>query len=200
MAEPVTAVTPETQRVVRPGVLAGVVAIALGISSSMTVIWLSMRGVMQLGGFVASGGPYEIADPAPGWIWLLPVSIVLLVVLMFASSEMNSAFDTPSLMLVAWSLLFLSLGVNFLDFGIRSPGSGISIAWLVCAALFFLMGGGGLWALRESVRVGWEYDRKKAEESGAPLRPGFAAYATATGVALVAGVPIGLLLFGAVSP
>jgi hypothetical protein len=35
-----------------------------------------MRGVTELGGFVAAAGPYEIAHPAPEWAWILPVAIV----------------------------------------------------------------------------------------------------------------------------
>ena len=48
----------------------------LGFVFCMTLLSQAMRGVMDLGGFVASGGPYEIAHPAPGWIWVFPVSIL----------------------------------------------------------------------------------------------------------------------------
>lgn len=198
MGDDTSAATAETGTV-RPGVFAGVVAIALGISACMTITWLGMRGIMDLGGFVASGGPYVIAHQAPGWVWLLPVSLVLLVVLMFASQEMNSAYDTPSLMLLTWSLLFLTLGFNFLTYGLNPPGGGgLAWGWLVCAVAFFAMGAGGLWALRDAVKVGWEYDRKKAAEEGRPVRPGFAAYAIGTGIAMVLGIPVGVSIFNAV--
>lgn len=36
-----------------------------------------MRGVMRPGGMVARGGFYAIAHPAPGWIWIIPVSILV---------------------------------------------------------------------------------------------------------------------------
>ena len=43
------------------------------------VLYQGMAEIMTTqGGFVASGGPYEIAHPAPGWGWLVPVSILAL--------------------------------------------------------------------------------------------------------------------------
>ena len=49
----------------------------------------------------------------------------------------------------AWPALFLSLGWNFLDYGLDPPGGddGLVWGWLVCAVLFFLMGGLPLLAL-----------------------------------------------------
>ena len=47
-------------------------------SFSLTLLYQGMRAIMYLGGFVASGGPYAIAHPAPGWVWIVPVSIILL--------------------------------------------------------------------------------------------------------------------------
>jgi hypothetical protein len=181
---------------VKVGALIGVVITALGTAVGMTVLWLAMRSVMSLGGFVAQGGPYVIAHLAPDWVvWLLPGSIVGLVVCMVASQELNSTFETPSLMLVAWSMLFLSLGWNFLEFGLRAPGGGLSVGWLICAAAFFAMGGGGLYALWQAVRVGWEFDGKKTEKTGVPARPGFVVYFVATAIAAAVGILLGVLLF-----
>ena len=36
-----------------------------GLAFCMTLLWLGMRAVMDLGGFCASGGPYEIAVECP---------------------------------------------------------------------------------------------------------------------------------------
>ena len=58
----------------------------LGFIICMTLLYHSMRGVMDLGGFVASGGPYHIAYQAPGWIWVLPVSIIAGLVFLFLYS------------------------------------------------------------------------------------------------------------------
>ena len=43
------------------GYLLGIAALAFCIA----LLWLGMRAVMDLGGFCASGGPYEIAVECP---------------------------------------------------------------------------------------------------------------------------------------
>jgi len=57
-----------------------------------TVIYRAMRGIMDLGGYVASGGPYEIAHPAPNWIWVFPVFINVMVISIFASMMLAKRF------------------------------------------------------------------------------------------------------------
>jgi hypothetical protein len=48
----------------------------------------------------------------------------------------------PSIVWLAWPALFLSLGFNFLQFGIDPPGGGdVQAGWLACAVVFGLMGG-----------------------------------------------------------
>jgi hypothetical protein len=48
----------------------------------------------------------------------------------------------PNFALLAWSALFLSLGWNFLEFGLDAPDSdgGLAWGWLVCAIVFAFMG------------------------------------------------------------
>jgi hypothetical protein len=65
------------------------------------------------------------------------------------------------LLALAWPALFLSLGWNFLEFGLRPPGGDpgqVIWSWLFCAVVFFLMGGGPLavaiWGAREARRSG----------------------------------------------
>jgi hypothetical protein len=50
-----------------------------------------------------------------------------------------------ALPLLAWPALFLSLGWNFLEFGVQPPGGGLAWGWLVPGVMFVLMGGGPLW-------------------------------------------------------
>jgi hypothetical protein len=47
-----------------------------------------------------------------------------------------------ALPLLAWPALFLSLGWNFLEYGIRPPGgqSGPEIGWLICGVVFVAIG------------------------------------------------------------
>ena len=65
----------------------------------------------------------------------------------------------------AWPALFLSLGWNFLDYGLDPPGpdDGLVWGWLVCAVIFFLMGGLPLLAL---------FSPKIAAEDLVAARPG----------------------------
>jgi hypothetical protein len=123
------------------GALAAVAASAFGLAFCMTLLWFGMRDVMDLGGFVASGGPYEIAHPAPDWVWIMPVSIVLGLACAFGNVVAAWRADGFNLALPAWGALFVSLGWNFLEYGLRPPGGGGPVwGWLVCAVVFFAMG------------------------------------------------------------
>jgi hypothetical protein len=99
---------------------------------ALTNLYLGMRGVMRLGGFVASGGPYEIAHQAPGWIWIMPVSIFVGLISVFVSFGAGGKLGGPNLMALAWSALFTSLGWNFMEFGFSPPGGqGLSWGWIM---------------------------------------------------------------------
>ena len=45
--------------------------------SASACLYHGMRAMMRLGGMVASGGPYAIEHPAPHWVWVMPLSIVV---------------------------------------------------------------------------------------------------------------------------
>ena len=48
-----------------------------GVAFSLTLLYKSMRSVQAIGGFCASGGPYQIAHTCPkGVAGLLPLAIV----------------------------------------------------------------------------------------------------------------------------
>ncbi len=110
---------------------------------ALTILYHGMRGVLDLGGFVASGGPYAIVHPAPDWVWIMPVAAVFMVATLVAgvSVSIASGVRGPSLMIFSWSAVFIALGWNFLDYGV---GFGEKIgpvwSWLVCAIIFMLMG------------------------------------------------------------
>jgi hypothetical protein len=116
------------------------------LAGCLTMLYLGMRGVMELGGMVASGGPYAIEHPAPDWVWVVPVSIFAGLASAFASFVFHRSTGGPGLHFLAWPALFTSLGYNFLDFGLNPPGDGTGFAWgwLICAALFLVMGLGPL--------------------------------------------------------
>lgn len=113
---------------------------ALGLAFGITMLFLAMRPIMAVGGFVARGGPYEIAHPAPDWVWAVPVSIWVLMLSGGVHAGAAARLGRFDLILPGWSALFILLGYNFLDFGLKPPGGGVALAWLLCAAVFFVMG------------------------------------------------------------
>lgn len=121
--------------------LAGMLASTLVLAVCITVLNFASRAIMGLGGFVAVGGPYEIASPAPAWVLLVPGSIMLGFLsgglsIFFASRAGGFSLVTP-----AWCALFLSLGWQFLVMGLNPPGgAGLAWGWLLCALVFIPMG------------------------------------------------------------
>lgn len=114
-----------------------------GASAALTVLFLSMRAVMRVGGFCAEGGPYVIETPCPkavaglliGSIW---IGLICLGVYVWETFRLGG----PNLAGLAWPALFLSLGYNFFEFGLRPPeGQGLVWGWLICGIVFVLMGG-----------------------------------------------------------
>jgi hypothetical protein len=113
------------------------------LAACLTVLFLCMRSVMDIGGSCASGGPYEIANPCPagvaglmvGSIW---IGLVAVAVMLYGGHKTGG----PTLVVFAWPALFLSLGFNFLQYGIHPPsGEGLVWGWLICGVLFVAMGG-----------------------------------------------------------
>jgi hypothetical protein len=126
-----------------------------GVAFSLTLLSRGMRSVQAIGGFCASGGPYQIAHHCPKGIGgLLPLAIFggLAFLLLFVICAGDAG---RSLILLAWSALFLSLGWNFLDYGLGlTTGNGTNGGFLVCGVLFIAMGGVPLvWMLPQLWRV-----------------------------------------------
>ena len=136
-------------------------------TASLTVLYLTMREVMAVGGSCASGGPYTVAVPCPRGAWMAPVSIFTGLAGV-AAVFLWRPRGGPLLGLLAWPALFLALGWNFLDHGLDGPdGGGIAIGWLVCAAVFVAMGGVPLLVVGRMAVLG---------DGDAPPRPGTAAH------------------------
>ena len=118
----------------------GMVMVAYGISA----LWLGMRDVMDVGGYCAEGGPYEIRQTCPDRAELLmftgiPVGVIGLFVAMIGGAK--AAKGAAGLLLLGWPALFLSLGYNFIDYAINPPeGMEGTVGWWVCGVLFMLMG------------------------------------------------------------
>lgn len=143
-----------TRAIPRPSdLLAYLVGVTL-LAGALTVVWLSMRAVMDIGGMCASGGPYVVAVRCPqGVDWLLPVAIFVGLggggLVGWFGSRIGPGF--AAIVLLAWPALFLSLGWNFLEYGVASPG-GWDLGWLVCGVLFMAMGGVPLVVALRSLR------------------------------------------------
>jgi len=123
------------------GSLAGAVA-------GLTLLFLGMRGVMEIGGSCASGGPFVAARPCPdgtgpaifGGVW---GGVICLGIYAWLTLTRH----IPGFLPLAWPALFLSLGYNFLEYGVDPPAGapiGLDTGFLVCAVLFGVMGGAPL--------------------------------------------------------
>jgi hypothetical protein len=123
-----------------------------GVVASLTVISMSMRSVMDIGGScgtVDSDGvirscPSGVAGLLPGAIWagLIFAGLYVLVC---------AKLEIPSFVSLLWPALFLSLAYNFFDYGVRD---GVNGGWIVCGVVFALMGVVPLlWALPHLWRV-----------------------------------------------
>lgn len=118
-----------------------------GVAASLTVLYLGMRAVMDIGGACASGGPFVPVQPCPtGVPGLMIGGIWAGLAFAFSYAYFAATAGIPSLVGLIWPALFLSLGWNFLEYGVNPPDSGGVIwGWLIPGVLFVLMGGIPLW-------------------------------------------------------
>lgn len=165
----------------------------LAFSFSLALVYMGMRGVMRLGGFVASGGPYHIAHQAPGWVWIFPVSIFMMLGTIFTSLFAGSKAGGPNLMALSWSALFLALGWNFVEFGFGiGTGGGFAWGWVICAILFVLMGGVPLLVI---VNVFLKSLRERREAGYSEGGTSWGLSLVLQAAAAVAGTYLGLIFF-----
>jgi hypothetical protein len=129
-----------------------IVVTAGGVVAALTSLFLGMRSVMDIGGTCGSGGPYEIAHPCPGGVaGLLPAAIWGGLIFTGLYVLVCAKFKVPSLVSLIWPALFLSLGYNFFDYGVRG---GVNAGWIICGVIFALMGAVPLvWAVSHLWRV-----------------------------------------------
>jgi hypothetical protein len=121
------------------GYLAGV---ALG-TMSLTLVFLGMRSVMEIGGACAEGGPYVPIQPCPDGA---PLALFGGVFGLFGAAGLMIWFGSRlgggyvSLVFLGWPALFLSLGFNFIQFGLNPPfGTGVEWGFLVPGVMFWAM-------------------------------------------------------------
>lgn len=141
--------------------LAGYLIGIAGLAAGITLVFLGMRAVMDIGGACATGGPYVPAVECPEGV---PLAMLLGIFGGMASAALatvaGARIQGPwgGIALLAWPALFLSLGWNFLEYGLAPPGEeGLAWGWLLCGAVFVVMGAGPVLAgirWREDVRAG----------------------------------------------
>jgi hypothetical protein len=117
----------------------------VGLAMCLTLVFLSMRAVMDVGGFCAEGGPYVIETHCPDGVPLLLVGGVFGLfgfggLMIWKGVVLGGPY--AGLAALAWPALFLSLGWNFLEYGLFNPpeGEGIIWGWLIPGVLFVIMG------------------------------------------------------------
>jgi hypothetical protein len=171
-----------------PG-LKPVLALAVGVggmAACITLVYLAMRAVMDIGGACADGGPYVSANPCPDGI---PLAMILAIfgLFGFGGLALLGASGTGGygwIPLLAWTGLFASLGWNFLDYGLFNPPEGQGIEWgyVIPGVLFQLMAWAPVailvWGLRSQRR--WRENRPvmvqdftltHPAEDAEPMRP-----------------------------
>lgn len=117
-----------------------------GLTAAITLVFLSMRAVMDIGGMCGEGGPYVIQTHCPEGVPLLmtlsfPALFLFGGLMLWRGGHLGGPF--AGLVMFAWPALFLSLGWNFLEYAFRPPGEadGVILGWLIPGVLFVVMGG-----------------------------------------------------------
>lgn len=142
----------------------------------LTMVYKSMRSVMDIGGSCASGNtPYAISRPCPKGVgWMMTVGIFGMFVGTGISLLGVFPQGGPRPYVFGWSALFLSLGWNFLDYGFDAPGGGTSAGWLICGFVFVAMGGVPLLFLlspRAARWALWGPNTERADDYLHPYKP-----------------------------
>jgi hypothetical protein len=139
-----------------------------GLVACITLVFLAMRAVMDVGGACADGGPYVSAQSCPEGS--APAMLLGIFggfgfgALALVTGARVGGLWTGTAVLIGWSGLFAALGWNFLDYGLINPpqGQGIDWGWLIPGILFEAMALGpvvfALWVSRGtgagSIRTG----------------------------------------------
>lgn len=114
----------------------GAILAWLLFSFGFTVVYLSADALARLGGFCATGGPYEIATTCTEAITLfMPLGFFLIFVAGAVALIFQGGFSTP-LIVWGWPILFVGLGIQFFA---MIPLGAVFVG-ILCGTLFVLMG------------------------------------------------------------
>jgi hypothetical protein len=175
----------------------GVFVSLTGVACGLTMLYMGMRAVMGVGGFCAEGGPFVIEQHCPQGVPLLVMGGMWGGIICYGLYIWQTIkHKIPSFALLGWSALFLSLGWNFLEFGLNppGPGDGVEWGWLVCAFVFALMGGLPLLAIAKPTLDGFFPDSVPGSKTPRALNWLFIQVA-----AVATGIYLGLMIYDAIS-
>jgi hypothetical protein len=122
-----------------------------GGAMCITLVFLGMRSVMDIGGYCAEGGPYVIAQTCPDGatpalfigIWGL---FLFGAIATIGGVKVGGIWAAAPLL--GWSALFAALGWNFMEYGVFAvPGGGVELGWAICGVMFWIMAAAPLLAL-----------------------------------------------------
>jgi hypothetical protein len=175
-----TVASPDAPVIDRRSILQLCLATA-GLAACITLLFLGMRAVMDIGGACASGGPFVPVQPCPeGVALVMPVGMLGLfgfgALGLVAGARLGGGW--AGLVLLAWPALFISLGWNFLQYGFAPPADlepdgGPIWGWVLCGVVFVAMGAIPLWfawSARHEIRT--EGNPAVARRFGLPTAPG----------------------------
>lgn len=157
-----------------------------GLAMCLTLVFLGMRSVMDIGGACASGGADVPAQSCPegsapalflGILGGLGFGALGLV----AGGRVGGVWPGV-LLLVGWSGLFASLGWNFLEYGLLNPPEGQRLVWgwIIPGIVFEVMAIVPILLVASAARRGRGRARLRAAgremtRVGSVRRPGFGA-------------------------
>jgi hypothetical protein len=129
----------------------GILIAGGGVVAALTLLFLSMRAVLSIGGSCGTSGTG--LPPCPGnTAGLLPAAIWGGLIFAGLYVWQCVKHNVPSFVSLLWPALFLSLAYNFFDYAF--DGGAVAAGFLICGVVFGLMGAVPLiWALPHLWRV-----------------------------------------------
>jgi hypothetical protein len=131
------------------------IGVALG-SACLTLVFPGMRSVMDIGGACAEGGPYVPVQPCPDGAALALIGGAFGLfgaagLMIWFGSRLGRGYVT--LVFLGWPILFISLGFNFLQYGLNPPpDQPIEWGFIIPGVIFWVIGCGpllfGIWGWR----------------------------------------------------
>lgn len=162
--------------------LRNVLLLAIGVGGlvlCITIMFLGMRAVMDIGGVCAEGGPFvprqACPDGAPLALFLGSFGLFAFGALALGAGQVVGGWGWTAGL--AWTGLFAALGWNFLEYGIIDPPDGETIiwGWLIPGILFELMAFGpvvlAIGAIRSGLSAGVRGAGPSRASSPAPVPP-----------------------------